>query len=167
MARHGLDPIDAFKDSFHWELAKYGVKDAPDCISCHVPAGYSSHEIKPGSDPLSPIHAANRLQTCSNKGGVQTCHPDATVKFASGRVHTYEFKAQLSPGGGAFDVEGRLKILMEERTKANITEEEIFHYKILYILKLFYKILIAVTISFMGLHQMLDYLRARKTHGEP
>ena len=56
---------------------------------------------------------------------------------------------------------------MEERTKANITEEAIFHYKILYILKLFYKILIAVTISFMCLHQMLDYLRARKMHTKP
>ena len=164
MARHGLDPIDTFKDSFHWELAKYGVKDAPDCLNCHVPAGYSSHEIRPGSDTLSPINPANRLQTCSNKGGVQTCHPDATVKFASGRVHTYEFKAQLSSGESVFDIEGRLNIIMEERTKANITEEEIFHYKILYILKLFYKILIAVTISIMGLHQMLDYLRARKTH---
>ena len=164
MARHGLDPIDSFRDSFHWELAKYGVKDAPDCLNCHVPGGYSSHEIRPGSDPLSPINPVNRLQTCSNKGGVQTCHPDATVEFASGRVHTYEFKAQLTSGESAFDIEGRLNILMEERTKANITEEEIFHYKILYILKLFYKILIAVTISFMCLHQMLDYLQARKTH---
>jgi len=166
MARHGLDPIDAFKDSFHWELAKYGVKNAPDCISCHVPAGFSSHDIQPGSDPLSPISAANRVKTCSNREGTQTCHPDATEKFASGRVHTYEFKAQLTSGEHAFDVEGRLNILMEERTKANITEDEILHYKILYILKLFYKILIAVTIGFMGLHQTLDYVRARKTHGQ-
>lgn len=167
MARHGLDPIDTFKDSFHWELAKYGVKDAPDCISCHVPAGYSSHDIRPGNDPLSPINTANRVQTCSNKGGTQTCHPDATAGFASGRVHAYEFKAQLTSGESAFDVEGRFNILMEERTKANITGEEIFHYKILYLLKLFYKILIAVTISFMGIHQILDYRKARKKHGTP
>jgi hypothetical protein len=160
--RHGLDPIDNFKDTFHWELAKYGVKNAPDCITCHAPLGYSSHDIRPGTDLLSPINAANRLKTCSNRQGTLECHPDASAKFASGRVHTYEVRPQFASGESVFDIEGRFKILMEERTKANITEKEIFHYKVLYLFKLFYKVLIAVTISFMSLHQVFDYIRARK-----
>lgn len=162
MARHGIESIDTYKDTFHWELIKYGVENAPDCISCHVPAGYSSHDIRPKSDPLSPINIANRIKTCSGPGGVQTCHPDATDRFATGRVHAYGIKAQLVTGESVFNVEGRFRSLMIEQAKTDIPDEEIFHYRILKILRLFYKILIAGVISFMSLHQLLDYIRARK-----
>ncbi|MDH4027779.1 MAG: hypothetical protein OEU95_02970, partial [Nitrospirota bacterium] len=66
MARHGLESIKTYKDTFHWQALKYGVINAPDCISCHVPLGHSSHTIRPVSDPLSPVNIANRVRTCSN-----------------------------------------------------------------------------------------------------
>jgi hypothetical protein len=32
MARHGLESIETYRDTFHWEQLKYGVEDSPDCI---------------------------------------------------------------------------------------------------------------------------------------
>jgi hypothetical protein len=164
MARHGLESIETYKDTFHWSLLKYSVADAPDCISCHVPMGYSSHTIRPGSDPLTPVNITNRIKTCSNGGGIQTCHPNATPGFATGRVHTYGIKAQLLTGESVFDVKWRFKSLMVEQARTDIPDDEIFHYKILKILRLFYKVLIGCTIGFMSIHQLLDYIRARKNH---
>jgi hypothetical protein len=164
MARHGLESIKTYKDTFHWSLLKYGVADAPDCISCHVPMGYSAHTIRPGEDSISPIHTANRVKTCSNSGGIQICHPNATEGFATGRVHTYGIKAQIVSGEGGFKVEGGGKSLMETQARADITEAEVRHYRIIRPLKLIYKYLIGCVIGFMSLHQLLDYIRARKKH---
>jgi hypothetical protein len=162
MARHGLESIETYKDTFHWEQLKYGVIDSPDCINCHVPLGYSSHTIRPVGDPLSPVNDANRIKTCSKDGGIQTCHPDATPGFAEGRVHTYGIKAQLITGESVLNIKGKLKSLMEEQARADIQKEEIFHYKILKIIESVYKILIGCTIGFMSIHQVIDYIRARK-----
>jgi hypothetical protein len=162
MARHGLESIKTYKDTFHWQALKYGAVNAPDCISCHVPLGYSSHTIQPGNDPLSSVNIANRVRTCSNEAGIQTCHPGATGGFAEGRVHTYGIKAQLLTGEGIFGMQGRFNSLMKE--KADISEEEIFHYKVLRLIRLIYKLLIGFTIGFMSVHQLLDYIRARKQH---
>ncbi|MBL7031757.1 MAG: hypothetical protein ISR97_01080 [Nitrospira sp.] len=161
MARHGVESIKTFKDTFHWQAIKYGVKNAPDCISCHVPAGYSSHAIPPGTDILSPVYIDNRQHTCSVGGGGQTCHPDATHAFAEGRVHKYGAKAQLL-SGEKVNMEGRFKSLMAEQARADIPAEELFHYKVLEAISLIYKILIGCTIGFMSLHQLLDYRKARK-----
>jgi hypothetical protein len=164
MARHGLESIETYRDTFHWEQLKYGVEDSPDCISCHVPMGYSSHTIRPGGDSLSPVNIKNRKKTCINKGGIQSCHPDATARFASGRIHTYGVKARLVTGEKVFDMEKQFKALMVKEARADITEEEILHYKILKLIELIYKILIGCTIGFMSFHQLLDYIRARKKH---
>ena len=43
-----------------------------------------------------------------------------------------------------------------------ISEQEIFHYKVLKIIKLIYKFLIGVTVLFMGLHQLMDFFSAKK-----
>lgn len=160
MERHGLESIKTFKDTFHWQALKYGVKNAPDCISCHVPAGYSSHTIRPGTDPLSPVHIRNRLQTCSTGGG-QSCHPGATHEFAEGRVHEYGTKAQLL-AGEKDNMEGRFMSLMAEQAREDIPEEELFRYRVLNAISLIYKILIGCTIGFMTLHQVLDFRRATK-----
>jgi hypothetical protein len=161
MTRHGLESIKTFKDTFHWQALKYGVKNAPDCISCHVPEGHSAHAIPPGTDLSSPVNIKNRLQTCSTGGGVQTCHPDATHAFAEGRVHEYGTKAQLLTGERV-NVEGRFRSLMAEQAKTDIAKEDLFHYKVLAAISLVYKILIGCTIGFMFFHQLLDYRRATK-----
>jgi hypothetical protein len=163
MGHHGLETIRTYKDTFHWQALKYGAKDAPDCISCHVPMGYSSHTMRPGTDELSSVHMANRVKTCANPGGLQVCHPGASAAFAKGRVHTYGLKAQLLAGERVYDLKDRFKSLMVRKT-SGVSEEEVFHYKVIRIIRLVYKFLIGGTIGFMVLHQALDYMRARKRH---
>ena len=161
MARHGLESIDTFKDTFHWVLVKYGVENAPDCVSCHVPVGYSTHEIRPRNDPISPLNISNRVKTCSNQGGIQDCHPGAVPGFAEGRVHAYGTKSQIIGGKGTTGSKDKLEPLLLARAREDITKKEAFHYKILTLIKLFYKVLIAGAIGFMSLHQLLDYRRTR------
>jgi hypothetical protein len=48
------------------------------CASCH---GF--HDIRPQADPRSAINTANIVKTC----GQAQCHPEATVQFASGKIH--------------------------------------------------------------------------------
>ena len=167
MARHGLESIETFKDTFHWIEIKYGVKNAPDCISCHVPLGYATHDIRPRSDPISPINDSNRIQTCSNQGGVQACHPGAKAKFATGRVHAYGTKAQMLAGRPVDEFENLSRDLILERAELDISEDEIFHFRVLQFIKLMYKILIGATIMFMALHQWLDFLSAKRKRKKP
>jgi hypothetical protein len=163
MARHGLESIGTYKDTFHWIQVQYGVKDAPDCISCHVPVGYSAHDIRPRTDRISPINMDNRVKTCSNQGGVQSCHPGATTQFATGRVHAYGMKAQLlASQNQANFVEDQNISLVVERAEKDLSSKELFHYKVLKLIKLFYKILIAFVIGSMLIHQGLDYMASRR-----
>ncbi len=162
MTRHGLESIETYKDTFHWKALKYGVVDAPDCISCHVPFGYSLHTIRPENDPLSSLHNTKRVKTCRNEDGLQSCHPDATTGFASGRVHEYGIKAQLAAAESDVVAEMSLDHLKVEKEENGVSEEDLFHYKVLETIRLIYKLLIGFTIGFMSLHQLLDYIRARK-----
>ena len=164
MARHGLESIETYKDTFHWTEVMYGVKNAPDCISCHVPLGYSTHDIRPREDSISPIHVFNRIKTCSNQGGVQECHPAATAEFASGRVHAYGTKAQLLAGNRLKDYQNPDMVRVIERAEVDMSAEDIFHYKVLRLIKLFYMVLIGGTAVFMGFHQWLDFLAAKRKH---
>ena len=162
MARHGLESIATYKDTFHWVEMKFGVKNAPDCISCHVPLGFSTHDIRPRTDPVSPIHMSNRQATCSNQGGMQVCHPGATAQFASGRVHAYGTKAQILTGNGVNKYKDMAMNRVLERAKTDFSEADIFHYIVLKFIKLFYKVLIGATAVFMGFHQWMDFLAARR-----
>jgi hypothetical protein len=163
MARHGLESIQTYKDTFHWTTVKFGVKNAPDCISCHVPVGYSTHDIRPRKDPVSPIHLFNRIKTCSNQGGVQACHPGATAEFASGRVHAYGTKAQMLAGERPQKKESQEMSLVMERAEVDFSEKEVFHYKVLKLIKLFYMVLISGLVIFMGFHQWLDFFKTKRT----
>lgn len=167
MARHGLESIETYKDTFHWSLLKYGVETAPDCVSCHVPSGYSTHFIRPKTDPTSPVNMDNRVSTCSNQGGQQKCHPGASEDFAKGRVHAYGIKARIAAGNNDFKDQTQEISLMAYRAKVDISEKEIFHYLILKIVRLFYQVLIAAVIGSMCLHQLLDYVRTKKKHQKP
>jgi hypothetical protein len=162
MARHGLESIETYKDTFHWNLVRYGVQNAPDCISCHIPVGYSTHDIRPRTDPVSPLHILNRIQTCSNQGGMQACHSGATAEFATGRVHAYGTKVQMLAGGNGGDLDNSEMASVLKRAEAETSEAEVFHYKVLRFIKLVYKILIGATVLFMGFHQWLDFLAAKR-----
>jgi len=165
MARHGLESIETYKDTFHWIQVEYGVENAPDCISCHVPLGYSAHDIRPRTDRISPINMANRVKTCSNQGGMQSCHPGATKEFATGRVHAYGMKAQIMAAKNNKNLtEDQDIVYILERAEKDFSPEEVFHYKILKLIRLFYKVLIASIISFMLVHQILDYMASRRHH---
>ena len=151
MARHGLESIGTYKDTFHWIQVEY------------VPVGYSAHDIRPRTDSVSAINMANRVKTCSNQGGVQICHPAATEQFATGRVHAYGMKAQIMAANSRADfAEDQNISLVIERAEKDLSSKELFHYKILKLLKLFYKVLIAVVIGSMLLHQGLDYMASRR-----
>ncbi len=165
MARHGLESISTYKDTFHWVQVKYGVRNAPDCLSCHVPVGYSTHDIRPRTDPVSPIHLSNRVRTCSNQGGVQVCHPGATARFASGRVHAYGVKAQILAGERVPEEKKPEMSAVIKRAGMDVSAKEVFHYRVLKLVKLFYKLLIGGVISFMLLHQGLHFLRCRRKPG--
>lgn len=162
MARHGLESIETYKDTYHWVQVKYQVSNAPDCISCHIPVGFSPHDLRPRTDVLSPLHPANRVQTCSNRGGLQSCHPNATKEFASGRVHAYGLKAQLRAGKSAREADDPDKALLAVRAEEDIQSAELFHYQVLKLIRLFYQIMIGCVIGFMSIHQLLDFLRTRK-----
>ena len=163
MTRHGLESIGTYKDTYHWIQVQYGVENAPDCLSCHVPLGYSAHDIRPRTDSISAINMTNRVRTCSNQGGMQSCHPGATTEFASGRVHAYGMKAQImADQNRASFLEDQDLTLVVERAEKDLSGKELFHYKVLRLVKLFYKILIAFIIGSMLLHQGLDYMASRR-----
>ncbi len=94
---------------------------------------------------------------------MQSCHPGATTEFASGRVHAYGMKAQImADQNPASFLEDQDLSLVAERAEKELSEKELFHYKVLRLIKLFYKILIALIIGSMLLHQGLDYMASRR-----
>lgn len=165
MARHGIETADTFKRTYHWNLVKFGVADAPDCLSCHVATGANNHSILSRKNPDSSVNILNRPNTCSNQNGVRSCHPAATPAFAAGRVHDYGVKASLASGwsgwiGGPVPEEPAEKLI--EQARAEISETEVFHYKVLEIIRLFYKVFIGMVIGGMAFHQWMDYLAIRR-----
>jgi hypothetical protein len=157
MARHGLVPMWDFRDSFHWRMILLGDPDAPDCLSCHVPVGYSAHEIHHRDDLRSAINVENLRATCSNPGGAQRCHAGATQSFAEARIHFSDRRVveimqdeTLSP-----DVRALLAQRMEEQESFVRADE--FRFWLLGLLTLFYKLLIGAVIGGMVIHQILDF----------
>jgi hypothetical protein len=165
MARHGVRTVETFRDTFHWVQIKYGVQNAPDCLNCHVPIGYSKHDILPTTDPRSPVHPDNRINTCRHQGGIQICHPDANASFVAGREHAFGMTGPVSydTEGKLIDWAGKSKVTMSRRLSARgISEKHVLQEKILALVKLFYKLFIPMVIVPMFLHQLLDYFRTKK-----
>jgi hypothetical protein len=171
MSRHGLKTVGTFRDTFHWQALKFGDPNAPNCINCHAPVGYLSHEIMRKEDERSAIHEKNLVRTCSNIGGAQSCHPNATSRFASGEVHPIQFKA------GLFDTtqkklnlqesieKGRLKpfqSLLTALVTVDVGERQPYQNIVLVLIKYFYMCLIGFLISAMIIHQILDYFATRR-----
>ena len=80
VAKYGIktDRTTTFDESFHGIAHKMENRTAANCSSCH---GF--HDIRPPDDPKSSVNPANIVKTC----GKPQCHPEATMQFASGKIH--------------------------------------------------------------------------------
>lgn len=158
MARHGLVPMWDFRDSHHWRLILLGDPNAPDCLSCHVPVGYSAHEIHHRGDLRSAINVDNLRATCSNPGGAQACHTGASQAFAEARIHFSNRRALEIVNDETIDPDVRNLLRSRLESQEAFMREDTLRFRILGILTLVYKFLIGGTIGFMIFHQILDFL---------
>ncbi|MGC8828458.1 MAG: cytochrome b/b6 domain-containing protein [Verrucomicrobiia bacterium] len=71
------DRVKTFLESYHGLASHLGSTRAAHCASCH---GY--HKVLPSTNPESTINPKNLVATCGK------CHPGASEKFASGKIHT-------------------------------------------------------------------------------
>jgi hypothetical protein len=173
MARHGLITTDNYRDTYHWKGVLYGDKNAPDCLSCHAPVGYTIHSMKDMDDKASPVHAANLQQTCANQEGMQICHPNAVAKFASGKIHktgvgleeTVNALVKGEPISAEIDELRKNRTFTnlmagdEETDLSALSEQERLHWKVLMLVKYVYTLLITVVIGGMLVHQLFDFWR--------
>ena len=74
--------LRTFQGSFHGLASTYGETKVANCASCH---GF--HNIRPSSDPNSPINPAHLPQTCSQ------CHAGAGEKLSRVKIHILDPKA--------------------------------------------------------------------------
>jgi Cytochrome c3 len=74
--------LRTFQGSFHGLASAYGETKVANCASCH---GF--HNIRPSSDPNSPINPAHLPQTCSQ------CHSGAGEKLSQVKIHILDPKA--------------------------------------------------------------------------
>ena len=68
--------IDTYRETYHGLASKKGALNVANCASCH-----GVHNIFPSADPRSTVNRTNLQKTCG------TCHPNASVEFASIQVH--------------------------------------------------------------------------------
>jgi hypothetical protein len=73
--------LRTFQGTFHGLASAYGESRVASCASCH---GF--HNIRPSSDPKSPINAANLPQTCGK------CHGGASAKLSKVKIHVLDTK---------------------------------------------------------------------------
>jgi len=94
VSRHNLSTKAAYSygETFHGKAAEYLDERIPDCLDCHINRGKSVHQMLSYKDPLSITYKDNKYKSCS----VLDCHPDASPKLASYKVHT-EFNLDQSP----------------------------------------------------------------------
>lgn len=155
MRKFMLDTTANFKDTFHWRNVKYEMENGAHCLSCHAPSplGYSPHGILKSSDPNSPTHITRRLKTCGQEG----CHTAPTSSFVKGSLHGTGLKVSLL-NTKLKEMEGKLS----EKEEADLTvrlkyeKTEQLKRRIIWAIKLFYKIIILLVPGTMLIHQMLD-----------
>jgi len=141
MARHKLDVVVGFQDTFHGKAIRFGDEEVANCLNCHASyaQGFSPHRITSAQKEKSPVNAANKRETCAQSG----CHPAATQEFATGRVHPSQVKVALLTKDGGEGTNAALK-------------DEAFQAKVLHWVNLFYQILIAAVVAGLGGHRLLD-----------
>ncbi len=81
------DKLSTYRDTFHSQLGSLGgyVQTAR-CWDCH-----GAHDIRPASDPTSPINQANLVKTCGK------CHAGANVSFVQYQPHANAYNRRLNP----------------------------------------------------------------------
>lgn len=76
-----VDQVTEYYTSVHGKrLRELGDPDVATCVDCHP-----AHQIRPPSDPESPVYATNVAETCAS------CHAD-TVLMAGHDVETNQFE---------------------------------------------------------------------------
>ncbi len=142
MARHKLDVVVGFQDTYHGKAILYGDEEVANCLNCHAPyaLGFSPHKITAHKMKESPVNADNKRETCAQAG----CHASATNEFATGsKAHASQFKAVLETKGGNAGTDA-------------VLEDEAFQTMVLHWINLFYQILIAGVVLGLGGHRLLD-----------
>jgi hypothetical protein len=81
------DRIATFRDTFHGQVTTLGSRSVAGCADCH-----GAHEVRPASDPRSPVAPANLVKTCS------ACHKDADASFVKYDPHANKHDRQRNPG---------------------------------------------------------------------
>lgn len=66
----------SYRDTFHGQATALGFQPAATCADCHTP-----HKNLPPDNPLSSVHADNKIQTCGK------CHADANAGFVTYDPH--------------------------------------------------------------------------------
>ncbi len=180
MARHNLPATANYRDTFHWKGVLYGDKNAPDCLSCHAPIGYSVHSLTSMHDPQSPVYRTNLQSTCASVDSTQQCHPGAVESFATGKIHQTEagFDEKVAAFVKGDPVLDGVNLLERKRRyesqiesegidTAAIDATERFQRKVYLLVKYIYTLLITVVIGGMLIHQLMDFYRTiknRKNH---
>jgi len=82
------EKLSTYHDTFHSQLGLLGgyVQTAR-CWDCH-----GAHDVRPASDPASPINKANLVVTCGK------CHAGANLSFVQYQPHANPRNRKLNPG---------------------------------------------------------------------
>jgi cytochrome b subunit of formate dehydrogenase len=70
------DSLRTYRQTYHGQVARLGFAYTAKCFDCH-----GSHGIQRVADPVSKVHADNRLATC------RQCHTNATAGFVTFLPH--------------------------------------------------------------------------------
>ena len=81
------DKFSTYRDTFHSQLgALGGYVETARCWDCH-----EAHDVRPKSDPHSPVNQANLVTTCGK------CHAGANVSFVQYQPHANARVRKLNP----------------------------------------------------------------------
>jgi hypothetical protein len=78
--------IATFRDTFHGQVTALGSRSVAGCADCH-----GAHEIRPASDPLSPVSPGRLVATCGK------CHADASASFVQYDPHANKHDRARNP----------------------------------------------------------------------
>ncbi|MFP5205083.1 MAG: cytochrome c3 family protein [Acidobacteriota bacterium] len=82
------DKFSTYRDTFHSQLGSLGgYVETARCWDCH-----GAHDVRPASDPASPIAPANLVKTCGR------CHAGANLSFVQYQPHANARDRKLNPG---------------------------------------------------------------------
>jgi cytochrome b subunit of formate dehydrogenase len=81
------DAQRTYRRSYHGQVNKLGYTNSAKCFDCH-----GGHTVRGVDDPVSSIHANNRLETC------QQCHENAPEGFLGFHAHGNSDDFEKYPG---------------------------------------------------------------------